>query len=286
MLAMVALLTLTGCARRGGGSGARTERSTSRGKDSSNDRTKKPRVTEPTAAYETTPPPKVETSPETVPESSGPLVFDDRKPWYAGTNPKWETMHFEWEDLLGNGTMQLDIPVDREMYKYYRNLERYYGGENLQLYVNDENNQKIIKDIVAALREQTQYLNYDDATVAKEIAKFVQDAIEYEYDSVSSGREEYPRYPIETLYEGLGDCEDTSILMAALLKEWGYEVGFLHLPGHIAVAVRASDDYSSTAYYEINGHRYLYIESTGSGWKIGDIPDDYLETSVEFFPIP
>lgn len=74
--------------------------------------------------------------------------------------------------------------------------------------------------------------------------------------------------------------------MAALLKEWGYEVGFLHLPGHIAVAVRASDDYSSTAYYEINGHRYLYIESTGSGWKIGDIPNDYLETSVEFFPIP
>ena len=131
-----------------------------------------------------------------------------------------------------------------------------------------------------------EYLHYNDAAVAREIAKFVQDCIEYQYDSDTTGEDEYPRYPIETIYERQGDCEDTSILMAALLKEWGYEVGFLHLPGHIAVALRTADNYSNGDYYEINGHRYLYIESTGSGWNIGDIPDDCKGIGAQFYPIP
>jgi hypothetical protein len=74
--------------------------------------------------------------------------------------------------------------------------------------------------------------------------------------------------------------------MAALLKEWGYEVGFLHLPGHVAVALRTSDNYSAGPYYEINGHRYLYIESTGSGWLIGEIPEDCQGVQAEFYLIP
>ena len=172
------------------------------------------------------------------------------------------------------------------MYLYYRGLQRYYGVENMYLYINDENNREIVRSIVAAMRDVANRLSFDDAAVAREIVKFVQDVIVYEYDSVSTGQEEYPRYPIETLYEKQGDCEDTSILMAALLKEWGYEVGLLHLPGHAAVAIRTSDNYNATDYYEINGHRYLFIESTGSGWSIGQIPDDFLKTGAELYVVP
>lgn len=182
--------------------------------------------------------------------------------------------------------ISLDIQVDKNMYLYYRSLQRYYNVENMYLYINDENNREIIRTIVDAIRDVAKKFSYDDASVAREIVKFVQDVIEYEYDSVSTGQEEYPRYPIETLYERQGDCEDTSILMAALLKEWGYEVGLLHLPGHAAVAIRTSDTYNATAYYEIDGHRYLFIESTGSGWSIGEIPDEFLDAGAELYVIP
>lgn len=170
--------------------------------------------------------------------------------------------------------------------KHYRGLGRYYGIDDYPNYINDENNKAIIAEIVRVIRDMANNYSYSDAAVVREIAKFVQDTIEYQYDSDTVGEDEYPRYPIETLYERQGDCEDTSILMAALLKELGYEVGFLHLPGHLAVALRTADNYSGGAYYEINGHRYLYIESTGSGWNIGDIPEDVQGQQATFYAIP
>ena len=223
----------------------------------------------------------------TTPTEKEPLIYSDtRVSHYSAAKPQWETLRFEWECQDGISSAWLDLTLDAEMYRYYRDLERYYGVENLYLYVNDENNKVVIQNIVKGLRGVASDLHYDDAAVAREMAKFVQDCIEYEYDSDTTGQDEYPRYPIETIYERQGDCEDTSILMAALLKEWGYEVGFLHLPGHIAVALRTADDYDDGSYYEINGHRYLFIESTGSGWNIGDIPDDLMGVSAEFYLIP
>lgn len=214
------------------------------------------------------------------------IYMDDRVPNYIATNPKWETIRFEWERQDNRGTMWIEISVDAEMYAHYRGLTRYHGIDNYHNYINDSNNKAIISDIVAVIRDVADDLSYSDAAVAREVAKFVQDAIEYQYDSDTTGEDEYPRYPIETLYERQGDCEDTSILMAALLKELGYEVGFLHIPGHVAVALRTADNYDGGAYYEINGHRYLFIESTGSGWNIGDIPEEFQEAQATFYLIP
>lgn len=239
-----------------------------------------------TVPTESEPTEEESTESETTAETKAPLVYDDRVAEYSGENPEWETLHFEWTSQNGRNPISLDIQVDKNMYLYYRSLQRYYNVENMYLYINDENNREIIRTIVDAIRDVAKKFSYDDASVAREIVKFVQDVIEYEYDSVSTGQEEYPRYPIETLYERQGDCEDTSILMAALLKEWGYEVGLLHLPGHAAVAIRTSDTYNATAYYEIDGHRYLFIESTGSGWSIGEIPDEFLDAGAELYVIP
>lgn len=223
---------------------------------------------------------------QTTTETKDSLIYtDDRVPNYAAVDPQWETKRFEWERQDNLGTMWLEISLDANMYQHYRSLERYYGIDSYVNYINDPNNEAIIAEIVRVIKDVANDLDYSDAAVVREVAKFVQDVIEYQYDSDTAGEDEYPRYPIETLYEGQGDCEDTSILMAAMLKELGYEVGFLHVPGHIAVALRTSDDYSGGAYYEINGHRYLFIESTGSGWNIGDIPEEFMEVAATFYPI-
>lgn len=221
------------------------------------------------------------------PSEKEPLIYSDtRAPHYTASNPQWETLRFAWECQDGVGSAWMDLTIDTQMYSYYRSLQRYYDVANYSKYVNDENNRAVVQQIVDAMRDIANQLYYDDSAVAREMAKFVQDCIEYEYDSDTAGQDEYPRYPIETLYERRGDCEDTSILMAALLKEWGYEVGFFLLPGHVAVALRTSDYYDDGPYYEIDGHRYLYIESTGSGWNIGDIPEELMGTSAQLYLIP
>lgn len=235
----------------------------------------------------TQPPVPTQSSDLETTDQHEPLIYNDsRVPHYEATNPQWMTLRFEWECQDKMGTAWMELILDVQMYNYYHSLSRYHGVENYHEYINEANNVQVVQQVVEALRDVAQELHYDDAAVAREIAKFVQDCITYEYDSDTTGQDEFPRYPIETLYERRGDCEDTSILMAALLKEWGYEVGFLHLPGHVAVALRTSDDYSDGSYYEINGHRYLYIESTGSGWNIGDIPEDCRNVQAEFHLIP
>lgn len=285
ILVLVLLLLpalLMGCGRRG----------SARKKSESH---RKPGVSRETVAAATQPAP---TLPEPLPTQAPapepeaparrePLVYsDNRIPSYTGTDPKWERLRFDWVCQNGRGSAWMEVDLDVRMYEHYRGLSRYYGVENFHLYINDENNARLVRQVVNAMRDVAEALSYDDSAVAREMAKFVQDCIVYEYDSDTTGQDEFPRYPIETLYERRGDCEDTSILMAALLKEWGYEVGFLHLPGHVAVALRTSDDYNAGPYYEINGHRYLYIESTGSGWLIGEIPEDCQGVQAEFYLIP
>ena len=274
LVGCLVMTPLTGCSRRETGRKHATIRAGSV-------RSQSQRPTEPPvpSSESATPPTVIEFAPTETERQ--PIIYDPQAPNYKGDHPEWTTLRFDWECQDNYHTASMDIPLDAEMYRYYRGLQRYYGIENFYLYVNDDNNRAIVRKMVDALRNVADEYSYDDATVAREIAKFVQDCIEYQYDIDGTGQEEYPKYPIETIYERRGDCEDSSILMAALLKEWGYEVGFLHLPHHVAVAIRTSNTYNAGPYYEIDGRRYLFIESTGSGWFIGDIPEDFSNTGAE-----
>lgn len=56
-------------------------------------------------------------------------------------------------------------------------------------------------------------------------------------DKTIYGEKEYYAYPMETIMRGVGDCEDTSILTATLLKIAGYSTALGLLPGHAIVGV-------------------------------------------------
>ena len=117
----------------------------------------------------------------------------------------------------------------------------------------------------------------------RETANFVQ-SIEYVDDMTSTGYTDFPKYPLETLYDQCGDCEDSSILLGALLKELGYGCIFIELPEHVAIGVKATDDAPGT-YYDYNGSHYLYIETTNSGWDIGTLPDDFNEEKAKIYDV-
>lgn len=88
------------------------------------------------------------------------------------------------------------------------------------------------------------------------------------------GVEEYFAYPLETIFYGMGDCEDTSFLTASLFAASGYHAAVAIVQGHAMAGVNV-DDYIpvfKTNYKElsviVDGITYYICETTPDGFTI------------------
>ena len=113
------------------------------------------------------------------------------------------------------------------------------------------------------------------------VVSFVQ-SLPYTLDDVTTSYDEFRRYAIETLIEGGGDCEDTVILVAAILRGLGELVALIITPGHIALGM--SGNFTGTA-FSYQGTEYYYCETTGTGWTVGMLPASVGNTVEEIIPL-
>lgn len=134
-----------------------------------------------------------------------------------------------------------------------------------------------VQAIAAKLNGTAQLQGLDIQETANFVLAFVQ-GLTYTQDNATSGIGEYPRFPVETLVDQRGDCEDTALLYMSLLENMGLETALLILPdatteaGHAAAGV-VIDDYSGDgAYYTDKGDRFYYSETTAVGWVVGQMP--------------
>lgn len=112
---------------------------------------------------------------------------------------------------------------------------------------------------------------------------FVQ-SLPYAYDSTTKGVDEYLRYPIETLVDGCGDCEDKVALLSALLYEMDVDFILLVMPEHMAIGV-CCDGVDASRGMLFRGKRYYYLETTMPNWQIGEIPKDFHHPKVKAVPV-
>jgi hypothetical protein len=132
------------------------------------------------------------------------------------------------------------------------------------------------------LRTESEAAGLEDVDVLSNVLAFTQ-SLPYTPDTVTTGFDEYPRFPIETLAEYGGDCEDTSILYATLVSLLEYGVVLLSPPGHMAVGVLGED--LEGTYFAFDGGRYYFAETTGEGFGIGELPAEYVGEKSEIFEI-
>jgi len=185
---------------------------------------------------------------------------------YFSSKYQWTFNHYSY-------TYSLKIP--KPLYEYYR--KQTHDRDYAKYAIND-NDRKVLDKIISSFREKS-----DSKTdAAYNIVAFVQ-SIPYSKDYLSTGFNEYPRYPIETLVDGTGDCEDTAILTAALLKEMNYDVVLISPPGHMAIGITCSD--CSGTYYVHDGKKYFYLETTENNWRVGEIPSSYKNQKVKVYSI-
>ncbi len=192
----------------------------------------------------------------------------------------WVTQHYEW-DYYGY-SWTLDQSIYLPSYLYYYSLDRPHLEEWASMCL-DEYDDLLIEDIVNNFQDLSDEEGFTEYEQVMFIVSFVQH-LPYTQDDVTKQRNEYPRFPIETLFDRGGDCEDTSILVASLLYEMGYDVALIDLinENHIAVGIAGGEGIYGT-YYEMDDVEYYYLETTGENWDLGEIPDDFSDTTAEIY---
>ena len=110
------------------------------------------------------------------------------------------------------------------------------------------------------------------------ILAFVQVCFEYYTDDDLYGRSEYWAYPLETLYNGGGDCEDTTFLCAALYEAAGYGAGVFMVPGHAFAAV-SLDTYTDSMMWGQSAGFHIFTYDEGGRTYYG------CETTLDV-PVP
>ncbi|MEL7401218.1 MAG: hypothetical protein AAFN68_11715, partial [Pseudomonadota bacterium] len=159
---------------------------------------------------------------------------------------------------------QLNVNIPDAVYQHYKAKRRTYDYSR---YVIEDPGYTTIPAVADALMNKARSLKYSEWQTINLIAAFVQH-LDYKRETG-----EYPRYPAETLVEGGGDCEDTSVLLAALLNYLGYDCILLSPEGHMSVGLNITGFHGQ--YYPYANKQYYYIETTGKNWKLGEIPSTY-----------
>lgn len=208
---------------------------------------------------------------------------------------------FMWE--AHNADWQWEIAIPKMLYWAYRSqtVRPPYTSGDWQKYVVDPDDDAYIEtlseNLLAAIAqyysdETSLYYGFLQFTL-----DFVEAAIPYRFDTDDWATDEWPRYPVETLVEAMGDCEDTAILFASIVRPYVQDVHLIILPGHCAAAVPVGWSYIEAAdfpigYYTHNGMYYVMVETTGDppiGWRIGELPpelsDAWANSQIVYFDV-
>ncbi len=195
-----------------------------------------------------------------------------------------------------NGEWVINLTLPQDAYAFYK---KFPGGFRiasnysfLNYFITPDD--RYIKTLAADLNYIAEVRGFDTLEKANFVLSFVQ-SMEYMDDLNSTGFIDYYKFPLETLVDGGGDCEDTSLLLITLLDDLNYSAVLfvmkikllLEVAGHVAVGVNISapvPDDSFTKYLKFsvlyNGSRYYYMETTTNASRVSYFEDVHYWVGV------
>jgi hypothetical protein len=192
------------------------------------------------------------------------IPFQDYREYRAIPRPSWDDYR--------------DRPNNRSYYDFFAEYK---------LLASHPDDDYLIQAVADKLEETASTDGLDQKEKAALALYFIQ-SFTVTSDNATTPFNEYPRYPLETLFEQAGDCEDTSILLAALLTEMDYDVALLLFEDydHIGLGVNMPPEYEmrGNSWIHDDGRRYWYLDSLGKR-SIGWCPEPYDQTSAYVYPM-
>ena len=177
----------------------------------------------------------------------------------------------------------LNWNFDYDTYSYYKNLDHtIWSHSDYQDYSTPD------AAYVIELAYELESMAWDNGyTSTLEEAEFILAfvrSIPYQYDIDGMGVNDYPKYPIEMLWEGAGDCEDAAALYISLMEALGYDTVLIILEvlqdedddtwGWHAMPGIHIPNHSGIYYYWTSGSKanipYYLAEATGGSTSIGE----------------
>lgn len=193
------------------------------------------------------------------------------------------TATFSWTYLYSSHLVwTLNVTIPKASFGEYKDQVR---TANYASYVTK--NDPVIDQMAQQLKDDSEKGGYDTAQF---VLSFVQN-IPYGTDENTTGYTDYPRYPVETLVDNVGDCKDHSTLYASLLESPAIKdtaVLFELFPrqgdeGHMAVGIWGNK-YSGT-YIQYGGMDSFYCETTSPGWLIGEMPTGLSDYYIQVLTV-
>ncbi|MDO9540422.1 MAG: hypothetical protein Q7J09_10550 [Methanocalculus sp.] len=213
------------------------------------------------------------------------------------------TQVYRWYYKNAYYTWTIHVPADR--YNYFVNLPRDKPGP--ADYVMSDRGRSELHQIMEQFISLSAKHNLKNDEQRDFVIAFVQSLPNNRWGSIRN-YDDYPKYPLQTLYDGGGDSQDTSILLTSLLRLFGYQASILDLKSHYAVLLpQTQDDKINNRIYvyqnddgrvmkgnyinendqildfspddkEIQKRSYTYIESNMPGYPPGTIPIQFRAT--------
>ena len=203
----------------------------------------------------------------TLPTSSG--VFEPSiVPSTTQKGSRVVQRDLDFEDV----SVQLRVPVDEAVYAGARSAEKstvFVGGSqpadwvggHYRSFVDEKHQGPFFEALLGALHAVRQQRNLDASRYVELVTSMAQ-TLEYRVDPASLAA----KFPIETFSDGYGDCDDKTLLAAAVLARDGYDVAILFFEPekHVALGIRAPG-------LEYPGTGYAYAEMTAAS-LVGVVP--------------
>ncbi|WP_321505310.1 hypothetical protein [uncultured Methanoregula sp.] len=202
------------------------------------------------------------------------VIVPNIKPAAPGAQPIISTHVFPFEQSL----ITISIPINRSVYEGARSAdksvtifgnisENVWVAESYRAMAGDPNQEELYRSLITEFRKVKGEMGLTDDEYLELMAAYVQ-SLRYE-----TGTENPAKFPIETVVEASGDCDDKSLLLAGLLSHEDYNVALFSFgpEAHMAVGV-GSDE------YQYKNTDYTFIETTN--FSFVGVPTRTLENGV------
>lgn len=183
-----------------------------------------------------------------------------------------KTISYRW---FYQGLQTITLSIPHSLYYEYAFLERSFSKE-YSYYTSKDN--PILDALAREIKRISNQRRFNELQEAALVISFI-----HNFKGTPDFFDDYPKFPLETVYLATGDCEDMAILAAAILKRLDYDVIFIEFDSHVGIAIAFSQDFFLKNYIFYNGKRYFYAEVTGFGHSIGEMPPQYKDKPFKIF---
>lgn len=192
---------------------------------------------------------------------------------------QYKEVKYNWDYPYGLISWEYSLEIPIEAVEIYKSIDRNYIY-GYTYYVTHEEDDPYMNSLANVFKNTGAKEDFNDWDMINLAVSFVQ-YLEYVSDIDGTGYDEYPKFPLETLYDKGGDCEDLSILLASLIRELGYGTVLVVTDNHMGVGIKTSDEGN----FQYLGQEYYYIETTAPGWIIGDLPPELDGAAIRILPV-